>query len=123
MRMKVLGFTIAVAFAVAFAGCSSKPKAPPRDSLVALLQQEAEALKAENENKDVNLGVRTVWKVASVDVQEQPENAEAPWRGSIRFKIRAETSDMDGKVQVDEQLKEFAYVFNPVIEKWVFEYK
>ena len=122
MKLKGLGLTTAVVLAFALAACSSKPKAPPRDSLVALLQQEAEAIKAENENKDVSLGVRTAWKVASVDVQEQPDNPDAPWRGTIRFNIRAETSDM-GKVQVDEQMKEFHYTFNPVIEKWVFEMK
>lgn len=122
MRLRSLGL-VAIAVAVAFSGCSSKPKGPDRDALVAQLQQEAAALKAENENQDTSLGVRATWTVASVDVVEQPENAAAPWRGTIRFKIKSETDDVDGTVEEDEFEKEFAYVFNPTIQKWVFEYQ
>ncbi len=122
MRLRSLGL-VAIAVAVALSGCSSKPKGPDRDALVAQLQQEAAALKAENENQDTSLGVRATWTVASVDVVEQPGNAAAPWRGTIRFKIKSETDDVDGKVEEDEFEKEFAYVFNPTIQTWVFEYQ
>ncbi|MCG6927926.1 MAG: hypothetical protein LJF30_21795 [Acidobacteria bacterium] len=122
MRLRSFGLVIGIVFAVALAGCSRKPKGPDREALVTQLQQEAEALKAENENQDTSLGVRATWTIESVDVEEQPDNAEAPWRGTIRFKIKSETDDLDGKVDVHEFEKEFDYVFNPTIQKWVFEY-
>ena len=122
MRVWSLGLVVGIVLAVALIGCSRKPKGPDREALVTQLQQEAEALKAENENQDTSLGVRTAWTVESVDVVEQPDNAEAPWRGTIRFRIKSETDDTDGRVEVHEFDKEFAYVFNPTIQKWVFEY-
>jgi len=120
MRLGSLGLVVGIVLAVALIGCSRKPKGPDREALVAQLQQEAEALKAENENQDASLGVRTAWTVESVDVVEQPDNAEAPWRGTIRFKIKSETDDTDGRVEVHEFDKEFSYVFNPTIQKWIY---
>ena len=123
MKTRSLGLIIGIAVAVALAGCSSKPKAPARDSLVAQLQQEAEALRAENENQDTSIGVSTTWTIESVDVVEPPEGTDAPARGTIRFRIRAETKDMDGEVQVDEFVKQFDYTFNTTLQKWIFDYK
>ena len=120
MRLGSLGLVVGIVLAVALIGCSRKPKGPDREALVTQLQQEAEALKAENENQDASLGVRTAWTVESVDVVEQPDNAEAPWRGTIRFKIKSETDDTDGRVEVHEFDKEFSYVFNPTIQKWIY---
>jgi len=122
MRLKSLGLIVGIVLAVALSGCSSKPKGQDREALVTQLQQEAEALKAENENQDTSLGVRATWTIESVDVVEQPDNEEAPWQGTIRFKIKSETDDTDGKVDVHEFEKDFAYLFNPTIQKWVFEY-
>jgi outer membrane lipopolysaccharide assembly protein LptE/RlpB len=125
MRLRSLSLVVvaAVAATVALAGCSRKSKGPDRETLVAQLQQEAEALKAENENQDTSIGVSTTWTIASVDVVEQPDDEAAPWRGTIRYRIKAETSDVDGKTQVDEYDKEFAYTFNPTLQKWVFDYQ
>jgi hypothetical protein len=122
MRTTSLGLSIGIAVAVALAGCSSKPKAPARDSLVALLQQEAEALKAQNENQDTSIGVRATWTIESVDVVESPEG-DAAATGTIRFRIRAETKDGDGPAVVDEFEKQFDYVFNTTLQKWVFDYQ
>ena len=122
MRSRSLGLVVTgIALAIAIAGCSRKPKGPDREALVAQLQQEAQALKAENENQDTSLGVRATWTIDSVDVVEQPDNEDAPWRGTIRFKIKSETDDIDGRVEVHEFEKEFTYVFNPTIQKWVFD--
>jgi hypothetical protein len=93
MKTRSLGLTLGIAAVVVFAGCSSKPKAPPRDSLLAELQQEAEALKAENENQDTSIGVSASWTVESVDVTEPPSGSDAQPKGVIRFRIRAETKD------------------------------
>ncbi|MGD8895061.1 MAG: hypothetical protein PVJ73_03410 [Acidobacteriota bacterium] len=123
MKARILGAAIGVTFAVALVGCSSEPKAPPRDSLLAQLQQEAEALQAENENQDTSIGVSTTWTIESVDVVEPPEGTDGPTRGTIRFRIRAETNDMGGEVQVDEFEKTFDYTFNTTLQKWVFDYQ
>ncbi|MCG6920970.1 MAG: hypothetical protein LJF15_07795 [Acidobacteria bacterium] len=123
MKARILGAAIGVTFAVALVGCSSEPKAPPRDSLVAQLQQEAEALQAENENQDTSIGVSTTWTIESVDVVEPPEGTDGPTRGTIRFRIRAETNDTGGEVQVDEFEKTFDYTFNTTLQKWVFDYQ
>jgi hypothetical protein len=123
MKTRMLGLTIGAALAVALAACSSEPEAPARESLVALLQQEAEALKAENENQDTSIGVSTTWAIESVDVVEPAEGTDAPTRGTIRFRIRAETKDMGGDVQVDEFTKQFDYTFNTTLQKWIFDYK
>jgi hypothetical protein len=123
MKARILGAAIGVTFAVALVGCSSEPKAPPRDSLLAQLQQEAEALQAENENQDTSIGVSTTWTIESVDVVEPPEGTDGPTRGTIRFRIRAETNDMGGEVQVDEFEKTFDYTFNTTLQKWMFDYQ
>ena len=113
-------FSVGLACAVGLVACSSKPKAPERDSLVAQLQQEAQALRAENENQDTSIGVRATWEILSVNVTEAPEGGEA--KGTIRFRIRAETQDTGDEVQVDEFEKQFDYVYNTTLQKWVFEY-
>jgi hypothetical protein len=123
MKTRSLVLTIGIAAAVAVAGCSGKPKAPPRDSLLAELEKEAEALKAENENQDTSIGVSATWTVESVDVVEPPEGSDAAPKGVIRFRIRAETKDTGDQVQVDEFTKEFDYVYNPTLQKWIFDYK
>lgn len=122
MSTKTLGATLAAALAFTLVGCSSGPDTPGRNDLQAELQKEAEALKAQNENQDSDLGVKATWRIMSVDVVEQPDDEKAPWRGKITFKIRSETSDM-GKVDVHEFDKVFDYTFNPTLQKWVFEYK
>ena len=87
------------------------------------LQKEAEALKAENDGKDADIGVRATWTIKSVDVAEQTGNDKAPWRGTITFAIRSETADADGTREVHEFDKDFAYTYNPTIKKWVFDYQ
>lgn len=113
---------IGIAGAVALGGCSSEPKAPPRDSLLAELRQEAEILKSQNENQDTSIGVSTTWMIANVEVAE-PQTPEAPTTGTITFHIRAETKDMGDDVQVDEFDKAFDYTFNTTLQKWIFDYK
>jgi hypothetical protein len=123
METRSLSLPVGIALAVALTGCSSKPKAPPRDSLLAQLQQEAEALKAQNENQDTSIGVSATWTVESVDVVEPPEGSDAAPKGVIRFRIRAETKDGDGPAAIDEFAKQFDYVYNPTLQKWIFDYK
>jgi len=108
--------------AAGVAGCGiGGSGGPGRDALLAQLKQEAEALKRENEGQDTSLGVKATWNVASVDVTE-PAGDDAPWKGTIRFRIRSETRD-GVSVAVDEFEKTFHYEFNTTLNKWVFEYK
>ena len=123
MKLRSLGLILGIVGAVVVAGCSGEPEAPPRESLVAQLQQEAEALKAQNENQDTSIGVSTTWEIASVDVVEPPDGSDAPAKGTIRFRIRAETKDMGDEVQVDEFEKTFDYTFNTTLQKWIFDYQ
>jgi len=121
MNARGLCLTMGIAGAVALGGCSSEPKAPPRESLLAQLRQEAELLKGQNENQDTSIGVSTTWAIANVEVVES-ESAEVPTTGTITFHIRAETQDSD-EVQVDEFDKTFDYTFNTTLQKWIFDYK
>ena len=121
MNARGLCLTMGIAVAVALGGCSSEPKAPPRESLLAQLRQEAELLKSQNENQDTSIGVSTTWAIANVEVVES-ESAEVPTTGTITFHIRAETKDSD-EVQVDEFDKTFDYTFNTTLQKWIFDYK
>ena len=121
MNARGLCLTMGIAGAVALGGCSSEPKAPPRESLLAQLRQEAELLKGQNENQDTSIGVSTTWAIANVEVVES-ESADAPTTGTITFHIRAETQDSD-EVQVDEFDKTFDYTFNTTLQKWIFDYK
>lgn len=120
MRVQTLAASLALSLAVA--GCGSgASKGPGRDALLAQLRQEGEALKKENEGQDTSLGVKATWDMASVDLVE-PAKQDAPWKGTIRFKIHSETRD-GSKVQVDEFEKSFHYVYNTTLNKWVFEYQ
>jgi hypothetical protein len=123
MDTRSLGLSIGIAATMALTGCSGEPKPPERDSLVAQLRQEAEALKAENENQDTSIGVSTSWTIESVDVVEPSGGTKGPPKGTIRFRIRAETKDTGGNVQIDEFVKQFDYTFNATLQKWVFDYK
>ena len=111
-----------IAGVVALGGCSSEPKAPPRDSILAQLRQEAENEKSPNDNQDTSIGVSTSWTIANVEVAE-PQTPEAPTTGTITFRIRAETKDIGDVVQVDEFDKAFDYTFNTTLQKWIFDYK
>jgi hypothetical protein len=122
MNARSLALTMGIVGALGLAACSSEPEAPPRESLLAQLRQEAEILKAQNENQDTSIGVSTTWAIANVEVTES-ESAEAPTTGTITFHIRAETKDMGDEVQVDEFDKAFDYTFNTTLQKWIFDYK
>ena len=122
MKTKIPALVAALALTVAFVGCSSGPDTPPQEDLEVQLRKEAEAIKAQNEGQDSDIGVKATWQIAAVEVEEQPGNETAPWKGKITFKIRSETSDM-GEVRVDEFEKEFPYVYNPTLKKWIYSSK
>jgi len=121
-RTRTAGVVILAAALAAVAACGRKgPEAPTRDELTALLQKEADGLKASGEKLDPVLGVKATWTIAGIDVTERPGDADRPWAGAIRFKIRSETKDTDGAVVVDEFERRFDYLYTTSIQKWIFQ--
>lgn len=120
-RAGTVGFAAALLSLVGLAACGSKgPKPPAREEVVALLQAEANTLKANGEKLDPVLGVRATWTISGIDVAERPGDPDRPWAGTIRFHIRSETKDIEKGVVVDEFDKPFDYVYSTALGKWIF---
>ena len=124
MRTRARFFAAAVLLApLAFAGCSklldSRPK---RDAVLPLLQQEAQSLKADGEKVDPKLLLKTTWNIEGVDVQEQPDNEDNPWKGTIRFKIVSTMKDVDGSPLNQAFDKKFDYVYSATLKRWIIQY-
>jgi hypothetical protein len=108
--------------AVVAGACKARPPAgASREQLTALLQREAQALKATGEQLDPVLRVKATWTVAQLTVSERRGDAERPFAGVIRFHIRAETKDTDGAVQVDELDRRFDYLWNAGLQRWLIQ--
>lgn len=121
-KTRTAGVVILAAALAAVAACGRKgPEAPAHHELLALLQKEADGLKASGEKLDPVLGVKATWTIAGIDVTERPGDSERPWAGAIRFKIRSETKDTDGAVVVDEFERRFDYLYTASIQKWIFQ--
>jgi hypothetical protein len=111
-----------LALAVVSVGCGlKKPTGPTREAVTALLQQEANSLKADGEKLDPVLRVKATWTVEGLDVAERPNDVDRPWNGTIRFKIRSETKDSDGKVVTDEFARQFDYIYTMSVNRWIFQ--
>ena len=111
-----------LALSLAAWGCGGKgSKGPAREVVTASLQQEANTLKADGEKLDPVLRVKATWNIEGLDISERPNDPDRPWAGTIRFKIRSETQDTDGKVVTDEFDKRFDYVYTTSIHRWIFQ--
>ncbi len=118
----VLAAAVAVTLVVAVCGCRSKgPGGVSREEATALLRQEAAAIKATGEKLDPVLRVKATWTLAEATATERPADADRPWAGVIRFHIRAETQDSDGKVLVDEKDKRFDYLWSASLKRWLIQ--
>jgi hypothetical protein len=114
--------TTVLALAWGVVGCGLKgPARPTREAVTAALQQEADLLKRDGEKLDPVLRVKATWTVEGLDVTERPNDPDRPWAGAIRFKIKSETKDTDGKVVVDEFQKRFDYVYTTSVSRWIFQ--
>lgn len=103
-------------------GCGAKgPKGPAREVVTASLQKEADGLKSGGEKLDPVLRVKATWTIEGLDITERPNDAENPWAGTIRFKIRSDTKDTDDKVETVEFEKRFDYLYSTTINGWVFQ--
>jgi len=116
------GIVILTATLTGLVACGPRgPKAPGREVVTPLLQQEATALKTDGEKLDPVLGVKATWAIAGIDVTERPNDPDRPWAGTIRFRIRSETKDTDGAVVVDEFDRRFDYVYSTSLQRWIFQ--
>ena len=111
-----------LALSLAAWGCGGKgSKGPAREVVTASLQQEANTLKADGEKLDPVLRVKATWNIEGLDISERPNDPDRPWAGTIRFKIKSETQDTDGKVVTDEFEKRFDYVYTMSVNRWIFQ--
>jgi hypothetical protein len=103
-------------------GCKTKLTGPSKEALQALLQQEAQSLKADGEKINPELGVKSVWIIQSVEVKEQPNNPDQAWVGTIKFKIESHIRDVDGSDQTQQFEKRFEYVYSDTLKRWIIQY-
>jgi hypothetical protein len=109
---------------VLLAGCvKEQAQGPGREAVVALLQQEAADLKKGGEDLDPSVGVKVTWIIEGVDVTERPGDKDAPWSGTIRFRILSQSREVDGAMTTDEFRKRFEYRYSAVIKKWIIDVK
>jgi predicted small lipoprotein YifL len=121
-RRRTAGILVIAAALAGLAACGRIGyKAPAREVVTPLLQKEADELKASNEKLDPVLGVKATWTIEGIDVTERPNDRERPWAGTIRFRIRSETKDVDRGPIIDEFDKQFDYVYSTALEKWIFQ--
>jgi hypothetical protein len=114
--------TAVLVLALAASGCGPKaPERPARAAVTAALQQEADSLKSGGEKLDPVLRVKATWTIEGLDITERPNDADRPWAGTIRFKIRSDTQDSDSKVVTDEFAKRFDYIYTTSINRWIFQ--
>jgi hypothetical protein len=111
-----------LALSLSAPGCGLRaPARPTRADVTASLQQEADALKSGGEKLDPVLRVKATWTVEGLDISERPNDPDRPWAGTIRFKIKSEAKDTDGKVETDEFEKRFDYVYTMSVNRWIFQ--
>jgi hypothetical protein len=113
-----------LALALAAAGCGvAGPARPSKEAVTALLQQEANQLKTDGEKLDPIVGVTATWTVAGIDVTERPNDAEKPWAGTIRFKVRSDAKDTGGTVKTEEFEKSYEYIYTTTVNRWIYQMK
>jgi predicted small lipoprotein YifL len=115
-------FVILAAALAALGGCGrGGPKAPGREVVTPLLQQEAAVLKQDGEKFDPALRVKATWAITGLDVTERANDPDRPWAGTIRFKIRSETRDEQGAVVAKEFERRFDYLWSASLNRWIFQ--
>ena len=124
-RMQMLKLAAVVFSAVALATSCSVFKSiskPSKETVQAALQTEAEGLKRDGEKPIPNMGVRSVWTIEGIDIQEQKDD-NRPWKGTVRFRIDSAMREPDGTISKDSIKKTFNYVYDVPLKKWLVQYK
>jgi hypothetical protein len=117
---------IVLSAVAAFASCSIFKGAlgkPSREAAKASLQTEAEGLKKDGEKPIPGMGVKSIWTIEAIDIQEQPNEENRPWRGTVRFRIDSAMREPDGTISKDSIKKTFNYVYDAPLKKWLVQYK
>ena len=118
----VRGAAVCSLAVLVLAGCNLRGlSGPSRDEVLALLQAEANDMKKGGEKMDPKLGVKAVWNVEGIDVEEQPNDSAHPWKGTVRFKIVSTMHDADGSETNDVLRKNFTYVYDSATKKLLFQ--
>jgi len=123
--MQILRRGVVVVAAVAVAASCSVFKSvtrPSKESVQAALQTEAEGLKRDGEKPMPNMGVRSLWTIEGIDIQEQKDD-DHPWKGTVRFRIDSAMREPDGSITKDSIRKTFNYVYDAPLKKWLVQYK
>jgi len=102
--------------------CKMGSDRPARETVLPLLQMEAEGMKRDGEKVNPALGLRTTWNIQSVDVQEQPSDPERPWRGTVKFRLETQAKDADGSITNDRIEKSFDYLYDNTTKRWMMQY-
>jgi len=123
MQILKRGAVVVAAVAVA-ASCSvfKSVTRPSKESVQAALQTEAEGLKRDGEKPMPNMGVRSLWTIEGIDIQEQKDD-DHPWKGTVRFRIDSAMREPDGSITKDSIRKTFNYVYDVPLKKWLVQYK
>jgi hypothetical protein len=119
--------TRAVVVLSAMAACAScsvfkSVTKPSRETVQAALQAEAEGLKRDGEKPIPNMGVKSIWTIEGIDIQEQKDD-NRPWKGTVRFRIDSAMREPDGTISRDSIKKTFEYVYDTPMKKWLVQYK
>jgi hypothetical protein len=96
---------------------------PSKESVQAALQTEAEGLKRDGEKPIPGMGVKSLWTIEAIDIQEQPKEENRPWKGTVRFRIESAMREPDGTISRDAIKKTFNYVYDAPLKKWLVQYK
>jgi len=103
-------------------GCNLRGlSGPSREEVLALLQAEANDMKKGGEQMDPKLRVKVTWNIDGIDVVEQPNDPDHPWKGTVRFKIISTMHDADGSETNDLIRKNFTYVYDTATKKLLFQ--
>ena len=112
---------LAAAVAFAFCACSGgAPSKSEREAATASLQNEAAALKRDGEKMPASLGVKATWTITSVEVADQPGNANQPFTGTIKFRINSQMREPTGVVENNFE-RTFKYVYDAGIKQWMLK--
>jgi hypothetical protein len=112
------GALLALAGALGLSCSGKKDSGATREQLLSELRLEAQSLKVNGEKPNPKLPVRSRWTLVDAQIKDQPDNSLYPYKGTVRFKIEASTSDVDGSVMTDQFEKSFDYLYDAKLKKW-----